>query len=401
MDKNKKVIIIGCGIAGPALAMALQKCGIDSRIYESRESPADHIGLFFYLGPNGVNVLKTLGIEDKIREKGHPCNTSIFRNHNGNPIAEVNESEYKKKYGTTSIVIKREAFQKAMRDEAESHGIKIEWNKKLRDIQYTDGNDLVTAHFEDGSDVLGDCIVGCDGIHSRTRNIILPDGPEPKYFGNVAAGAITPHSIKQHQNELTFHFGKKAYMIYFVSSDDEIMWGAHLNIDEKSLPELKSISVEKWRNKISHLYDKDAKYITDFIKNEDNISRVPLYDLEFLPTWHKGLVCLVGDSAHATTPHAGQGASMAMESAITLAKCLRDLPNTQEAFTKYQQLRKERVEKMIAMARRSGGMFTMTNQIGKIMRNKMLSFMIKRSVKQFDGLYGYKIDWNKKIENEK
>lgn len=186
-------------------------------------------------------------------------------------------------------------------------------------------------------------------------------------------------------------------MIYFVSSDDEIMWEAHLNIDEKSLPELKLTPLEKWRNKIANLYDKDASYINDFIKNEDNISRVPLYDIEFLHTWHKGLVCLVGDSAHATTPHAGQGTSMAMESAITFAKCLRDIPNAQEAFTKYQQLRKDRVEKMIAMARRSGRMFTMTNQIGKIMRNKVLSFMIKRSVKQFDDLYGYKINWDEKI----
>ncbi len=50
------------------------------------------------------------------------------------------------------------------------------------------------------------------------------------------------------------------------------------------------------------------------------------------------------------------------------------------------------------MARCSGGMFTMTNQIGKIMRNRILPFMIKRSVKQFDDLYGYKIDWDEKIK---
>lgn len=400
-QSNKKAIIIGCGIAGPTLAMALQKCGIESTIYESRKSPADHIGLFFYLGTNGVNVLKTLGIEEKIREMGHSCKTSIFKNHNGKSIAEVDESEYGKKYGTTSIVIKREAFQKAMREEAKSHGIKIEWDKKLENVTTDTDNNTVTAHFEDGSDVSGNYLIGCDGIHSKTREIILPNGPKPKYFGNVAAGAITQKNTKQPRNELTFHFGKKAYMIYFVSNENEIMWGAHLNVDEKSLPEIKSMPPEKWQQRISDLFDKDANYIRDFIKNENNISRVPLYDIEFLPTWHKELICLVGDSAHATTPHAGQGASIAMESAMVLAKCLRDIPDTQDAFARYQQLRKNRVEKMIAMARRSGGMFTTTNPIGKAIRNAMSPFMIKLASKGFDDIYGYKIDWNEKITIDK
>lgn len=394
-QNNKKVIIIGCGIAGLTLAIALQKCNIESTIYESQESPADHIGLFFYLGPNGVNVLKTLEIEEKIRENGYSCNTSIFKNHNGNLIAKVNEDEYKKKYGTASIVIKREILQKTIREQAELRGIKILWGKKLQNITTT--NNIVTAHFEDGSDVSGDCVIGCDGIHSRVREIIIPDGPVPKYFGHVAAGAITPNHTKQPRNELTFHFGKKAYMIYFVISENEVMWGAHLDVNEKSLPGLKAVPPEQWRQRVSDLYDKDASYINDFIRNEDNITRVPLYDIEFLPTWHKGLVCLVGDSAHATTPHAGQGASMAMESAITLAKCLRDIPDIQDAFVRYQQLRKSRVEKMIAMGRRTGKMFTMTNPLGKVTRNTMLSLMLKRGTKQFDDMYGYKINWDEKI----
>ncbi len=56
-----------------------------------------------------------------------------------------------------------------------------------------------------------------------------------------------------------------------------------MNIDEKSLPELSSTPVEKWQNKISNLYNKDVGYINDFFKNENNILRVPLYDIEFLP----------------------------------------------------------------------------------------------------------------------
>ena len=395
---SKNVIIIGCGIAGPTLAMALQKCDINCTIYESQESIADNRGLFYHLGPNGVNILRTLGIDEIIREEGYPCENFVFEKHDGSIITKISTKKDKEKYGVDGIIIKRAIMQKIMREQTESRGIKIEWGKKLQNITTDKSNDIVTAHFEDGSSsAYGDCIIGCDGLHSRTRKIIMPDSPVPEYSGHVAAGAFTPNQTKQPRNELTFHFGKKAYMIYFVTSKGEAMWSAHLGINEESLRDVKSTPSQQWRQRVSDLYDKDVSYIGDFTKNEDDFTKIPLYDIESLPVWHKGLVCLVGDSAHATTPHAGQGASIAMESALALAKCLRDIPNTKDAFVKYQQLRKDRVEKMIAMARRSGRMFTTTNPIGKLIRNVMSPFMIKLNKKGFDEIYGYRVDWNEKV----
>ena len=398
MNQNKKkIIIIGCGIAGPTLAMALQKCGIESTIYESQKSSVDNRGLFLYIGPNGVNILKTLEIEDKVRQQGYRCDKAIFEKHNGKTIAELNESEYESLYGSNSIVIKRATMQKIMREQAESRGIKIEWNKRLENIT-TNDEGKTTAHFEDKTFVSGDCILGCDGLHSRTRKIIMPDSPIPKFSGYVAAGAITQNHTKQPQNKLSFHFGKKAYMIYFVNSNNEAMWGVHWKVRSDALSDLKAISSEIWQRKIYDLFDKDVKHTRDFIKEQSNLTKIPLYDIEFLPTWHKGLVCLVGDSAHATTPHAGQGASMAMESATILAKCMRDIPDIKEAFVKYQKIRKERAERMIALARRSGRMFTSTNFIGKWFRNVMISVMMKRWSTKMDEVYGYKVNWNKKIK---
>ena len=396
-SQNKTVAIIGCGIAGPTLAMALQKCGIESVIFESQESPLDNRGLFLHLGPNGVNILKTLGIDEPVRNAGHPCDNYVFEKHDGSIITKMSTQRDKERYGVDGIIIKRGLMQKIMREQTELCGIQILWSKKLKNIT-TDNDDVVIAHFEDGATFSANCIVGCDGLHSRTRKIIIPDGPLPKYSGAIASGGFTANQTKLPRNELTFHFGKKAYMIYFVTSEGESMWGAHLNIDENSLSQIKSTPSKQWKQRVSELYEKDVSYIGGFTKSEDEFTRIPLYDIESLPVWHKGLVCLVGDSAHATTPHAGQGASIAMESALMLAKCLRDIPNTKDAFVKYQQLRKDRVENMIAMARRSGKMFTVTNPIGKLIRNMVLPFMIKRSPEEFDKIYGYTIDWDKKIK---
>jgi FAD-dependent urate hydroxylase len=62
-----------------------------------------------------------------------------------------------------------------------------------------------------------------------------------------------------------------------------------------------------------------------------------------LPAWHKGPVCLIGDAAHAMTPSAGQDASMALEDAIVLTRCLRDAPDAERAFAAFEALRKDRV----------------------------------------------------------
>jgi 2-polyprenyl-6-methoxyphenol hydroxylase-like FAD-dependent oxidoreductase len=78
--------------------------------------------------------------------------------------------------------------------------------------------------------------------------------------------------------------------------------------------------------------------------------------MEILPkvtTWHRGRMVLVGDAAHAPSSSSGQGASLAAESAVQLARCLRDLPDASSAFAAYERLRRPRVEKVAARAART------------------------------------------------
>lgn len=75
---EKNTLIIGCGIAGPALAMALQKCDIPATIYESQDATENSGGWFLYVGPNGMNVFKTLGIQDVVRKHGYECKNMVF-----------------------------------------------------------------------------------------------------------------------------------------------------------------------------------------------------------------------------------------------------------------------------------------------------------------------------------
>ena len=77
------------------------------------------------------------------------------------------------------------------------------------------------------------------------------------------------------------------------------------------------------------------------------------YDLGHVPVWHRGRLLVIGDAAHAPSPSSGQGASMALEDAVELARCLRDLPSVEEAFAAYDAVRRTRVEKVVAAGARS------------------------------------------------
>jgi 2-polyprenyl-6-methoxyphenol hydroxylase-like FAD-dependent oxidoreductase len=90
-----------------------------------------------------------------------------------------------------------------------------------------------------------------------------------------------------------------------------------------------------------------------------------------VPTWHNDRMVIIGDAAHATSPSSGQGASMAIEDSIVLAKCLRDVPDTSAAFTAFEELRRNRVERVVRYGKRSG-----------------------------DGtawMYDYRVDWNEPV----
>lgn len=392
---GKKIAIIGCGIAGAVLAMALQKSGISCTIYESQSAEDSSGGWFLYLGPNGMDVFKILDMQDIVRKNGYECKNLAFENKLGIPIAQVDTTHDEQKYGSHGVVIKRSSLHKLLRKELESRGIQVAWNKQITDIKTSSPT---TVFFKDQSSIECDYVIGCDGLYSQTRKIIMPDAPSPRYSGNVLAGAITPNQIDAPANRLSFHYGKRAYMVYFVTPEHEALWGAVIPVLEKKIPAIKSLSYLEWKEKILSEYEKDADYFSKFIQNSDDINRIPLYDIESLHSWYKGNVCLVGDSAHAMTPHAGQGASMALESAVILAKCIRDIPDTEQAFAKFQELRKPRVEHMILQARKQGKFSTMRNPVMKWFRAKLLPMMIKLGSSQLDEVYNYKTNWDEKIE---
>lgn len=193
-------------------------------------------------------------------------------------------------------------------------------------------------------------------------------------------------------------FGKEGFFGYQVAPSGAIYWFENfIQPDEPDRRELDAISDDEWRRKLLDVHRDDHEPIAEVIRStESRIGRFPIYDIPSLSTWRKGPVVLIGDAAHATSPHVGQGASMALEDAIVLAKCLRDVPDAENAFATYERLRKDRVEKLVEEARRTGNQKAPSNAVTRGIRDLVLLFFLKMGVKNARKVYSYRVDWSEK-----
>ena len=396
LNNRKKAIIIGCGIAGPTLALALNRAGIDSEIYEAHKRPPN-FGLLS-LTSNGINVLKMLDVYKSITVDDSA--KIFFYDHSGKNIFKMDFGGWmKEKFDSGMIIIRRENLIHEMAQKVISIGIPIEFGKRLADVKETD--EKVTAHFEDGTCAEGDFLIGCDGLRSKTRDVIMPDAPLPEYSGTVVIGSemgkTTDHNLESNAFHMTL--AKNTLCGASVEADNNMVWWSYVPYPEESIKtELKNISDEQWTKKLLEFH-KDDTQIRRFIKMSRDYVKIPIYSIPHLDTWHKGRVCLIGDAAHATSPHIGQGAAASMEDAVVLAKCLRDISDYEQSFSKFESLRKERVERIVKEAQKSGKIFLRSGILGKMVARIFLKIGLRESTfkKGQNWIFSYKVDWNEKI----
>src|SRR6266496_6237734 len=342
---GRKALISGCGIAGPVVALFLQRAGIEAEIYEARAESTDYGGLFLNTACNGLSVLGTLGLDEQVSRQGSPIPRMMIWSGKGKRLGEVRNGA-RAEVGAPSINILRSRLHQVLREEAERQGIKIAFGKKMASL--STGAQGVVATFADGTIAEGAFLVGCDGVYSRTRQLINPDAPTPHYTGLISTGGFAPHSsFAPTPDTMHFVFGKRAFFGYHISASGELYWFANvLQREPPSRGELDMIASEEWQERLLDLFREDLPFISEMIRaTESTIIGYPFYDIPTQPVWHKGRVVLVGDAIHAVSPSAGQGASLAVEDAIVLAKCLRDIPDHALAFATYERLRRARVER--------------------------------------------------------
>src|SRR5436309_6534443 len=145
---RKKALIIGCGVAGPVVALFLQRAGIEAEIYEARASSTNYGGLFLNTACNGLSVLKTLGLDEQVSNQGSPIPRMVIWSGKGKRLGEVRNGA-RAEVGAPSINILRSRLHQVLREGAEQRRIKTAFGKKLTGL--STGEQGVIATFEDGT----------------------------------------------------------------------------------------------------------------------------------------------------------------------------------------------------------------------------------------------------------
>jgi FAD-dependent urate hydroxylase len=387
-------LIIGAGVAGPAAAMALQKAGIDAIVYEAHSTSAAGIGEFLTLATNGVSALRTLEADVRATAAGFPTTAMTLWSgtgkHLGDAVVSMTLAD-----GTTGYTLKRSDLYKALTDEAEARGIRIEHGKRLVAAEPFGGG--VRARFEDGTEATGRILIGSDGIHSKVRCLIDPQAPAPKYAGLVNLGGFV-RGMHVDADPGTYHmiFGRRAFFGYAVAPDGEVWWFANVpQHPEPAHSSLAAASTDEWKRQLIKLFADDAGPAVRLIQaTSHDLAASAFHTLPYLPRWHTDRMVVIGDAAHAPSSSSGQGASLSIEDAVQLATCLRDSADVGPALVAFERARRTRVERVIRVAARVNNSKAATG-IVRIMRDLTLPVVLKliTNGNQQQQLYGYRIEW--------
>src|SRR6266702_3753550 len=349
-------VIIGGGIAGPVTAMALHRAGIGCVLYEAYPSTADTVGAFLGLAPNGLDALRALDLHELVRAQGFDTPAIRMSMARGRPLAQFTLARTD---GVPAQTVSRAKLYQALRAEAERRGVRIEYGKRLTDA----------------------------------------DAPKPRYIpllnvGGFVAGVDVPGEVGvQHMI-----VGRRCFFGSIPLPNAEFWWFANPpQATELSRDELAGMTQQVWRAKLARLFAKDKTPAIKLVEATPEIfAGWNTYDFPSVPTWHRDRMIIIGDAAHATSPAAGQGASMAMEDGIELARCLRDLPDVPSAFSTFERLRRDRVERVVAQGKKNGEAKALSPWM------QLLLPLVFRSKSGGDlrWMYDHHIDWDARVRGD-
>lgn len=390
----RNALIIGGGIAGPAAAMALQRAGIDATVYEGHAEGAEGIGTFLTVATNGLDALRTLDADKRVLAAGFATPSLAIYSGTGKRLGAVDLGGMSGQ-GTQSHTIKRADLYQAVHEEALGKGIRTEYGKRLVDAK--PAGQGVRAVFADGSEVTGDLLIGCDGIHSKVRRLIDPAAPGPSYTGLVGLGGHVRGVVDGDPGTYHMVFGKRGFFGYVIANDGEAWWFANVpRRDEPARGELAAISTEQWRERLVRLFADDAGPAARIVAaTEHELVASAMHTIPHLRKWHDDRLIVIGDAAHAPSPSSGQGASLSIEDAVVLAQCLRDLPQPAAAFARFDALRRSRVERIIKQAARTNSRKA-AGPIARVFRDLMLPTVLKMTAnsRQQREIHDFHIEWD-------
>ncbi|MFK7915022.1 MAG: FAD-dependent monooxygenase [Pseudomonadales bacterium] len=390
-----KVIIIGAGIGGSALATALEQQGLDYQLLE-QAAEFKEVGAGIQLSPNGVQILERLGLKEQLATF---CTTPASHRYS---VWDTGETilttplmpKVLNAYGFAYYHAHRADLIAALTQTLNPQRLCL--NTTVTSV----GQDAsgVWADLADGSRVTGDVLVGADGVHSVVREqVFKPDPPRPSGYVTWR-GVVDAKAIDHLDIPVCAHVDmgpKLSFVYYYVSGGKKFNW---LALGETTGARRESWSQTSSRDEVLTAFDGWYDRPKQVIEATPETFVTALHDRNPLENWVDGRIALMGDAAHAMLPYHAQGAVQSLEDAWVLARLLSNSTDDPAiTLTQFQTLRLERANTMVQQSRNAESWYHLDDPTAVAERNQRF----RQTNTKLDGGFSAQQHWLYSYDAEK
>ncbi|PQE23110.1 FAD binding domain protein [Rutstroemia sp. NJR-2017a WRK4] len=380
-NRPLNVIVIGAGIGGLAAALALRREGHRVSVLEKSRFAAE-IGAAVHIAPNCTRLLRRLGLDPQryranlLTGVSNQDTLNFLKNRaltrkkmnlfdsSGKAPPTIWDFDEKDWYLIHRAHLHGALKELALSSKGDGTPVKLSVSCNIVDMDPKEA----TVTLDSGETIKGDIVIGADGVKSWSRSYIAPD-VEPYSSGKCCyrwlisfAEIEKNESIKKfsqwHGRMTEWDYNDRRIIMY--PCVDNTMYNCGGFIPRAEIPdEIFGWSHIASKEKLIQSYKGMGQEVEQLLAltPEDGLHIWELLDMDFLPTYIKDSLVLIGDAAHPFLPYMGQGAAMAIEDGVTLAALLPQGTSTDDIPSRlqsYQKCRKERVERIQILTRENG-----------------------------------------------
>jgi salicylate hydroxylase len=347
MGASEKVVVVGAGIAGLTLALALLRRGIDVEVYE-QVSELKEVGAGIQISANGTRVLAALGLEAALQPMWVVAAGKEIRLWNSGETWKLFDlgAESVARYGFPYVFMHRGDLQEALAAavrEIKPDAVRL----GMRCVDVVQDDHAAAVRFASGEVVRAPVVVGADGVHSKVREVLF-GADRPEFTGIIAWRGLAPVKRLPPQIRTTVGtnwVGPGGHVVtYPVRRGELLNFAGHV--------ERQDFTVESWtyeatREEIARDFRGWHPDIHAVIERIEVPFKLALMLRPPMDRWSVGRVTLIGDACHPMVPFLAQGAVMAIEDAFVLARCLADGNDAVAALRRYEAARRERANRAV------------------------------------------------------
>lgn len=378
-------VVIGGGIGGLAVATALAKRGLAVTVLEQAPKLSE-VGAGLQVSPNGLAVLRHLGLEAALRQKGAVQGRAVVLNNAGAPDAVARLDLDRLKKNQRYYFMHRADLVDVLAGAAKRENVTFEMGAQVASVR---PGDIPKVQMSDGSVRRADVVVAADGLHSVARSVL--NGADKAQFSGQVAWRATVENRFDHPDEVHVAMGPRRHLVSY-----PIRNGRLINL--VAVEEREDWAPEGWNtaDDPAHLRGAFQGFEGRAAQMIGAVERAMLWGLHLhpvAPVWQREGVVLLGDAAHPTLPFLAQGANMALEDAHVLAACVAS--GRADWAAQYHSLRFDRVARVVKAAERNAwryhlrpGPLRAVAHLGLRLGSR---YVPGRMLGAFDWLYGHDV----------